>query len=192
MNTILELFSNKKICVVGNSPKEIGLGKGKLIDSYDIVVRFNDFSTEYPNDYGIKTNVWVRASNDNVLETLEQKNNCKFDLIIVRSYHKNNEKSLNFYMNQQYNYLVLDVSYEDELSKKIKAIPSTGLLFLYIMKKLKLKVDVFGFDFFNDKNNVKYKTQHYYNYKKNKISKGIKLSKHKWKNELIFYKRDIE
>ena len=35
---------NFDYCIVGNSPCEFGRKNGKLIDSYSLVIRFNDFS----------------------------------------------------------------------------------------------------------------------------------------------------
>jgi hypothetical protein len=32
----------ERICVVGNSGSEIGNGRGKIIDSYDVVFRFKE------------------------------------------------------------------------------------------------------------------------------------------------------
>ncbi|MEM7776945.1 MAG: glycosyltransferase family 29 protein [Pseudomonadota bacterium] len=51
------------ICVVGNSPCDVGRGLGKAIDSHALVIRFNNFSTarEFSNDYGTKCDVWCRS-----------------------------------------------------------------------------------------------------------------------------------
>lgn len=73
-NLFKELLSNKNkfeslvkeangsVCVVGNSPNEIGTKKGELIDSHKLVIRFNSYNTSYPYhlDYGSKTDIWVR------------------------------------------------------------------------------------------------------------------------------------
>ncbi len=49
------------VAVVGNSPCELGLAKGSLIDSHDIVIRFNMAGTfsDHAKDYGSKTDVLV-------------------------------------------------------------------------------------------------------------------------------------
>lgn len=55
-----KLVKNKSVAVVGNAPCQLGKGTGKEIDSADIVIRFNNFSTDgYKDDYGEKTDVWV-------------------------------------------------------------------------------------------------------------------------------------
>lgn len=66
--TLKNLLENKKVAVVGNGPQEIGSGNGGKIDSYDIVIRFNDFSNtpEHQKDYGTKTDFWIRNNWINV------------------------------------------------------------------------------------------------------------------------------
>ena len=51
------------ICVVGNSPCEIGRRLGRAIDDHALVVRFNNFSTSpaHAQDYGVKCDVWCRS-----------------------------------------------------------------------------------------------------------------------------------
>jgi len=61
-NDIIKNFIAKKsIAVVGNGPQELGRKSGAKIDSYDIVIRFNNFSTnkQFAIDYGKKTDVHV-------------------------------------------------------------------------------------------------------------------------------------
>ena len=62
---LLDLIHNKKFCVVGNSPKELNSGNGKIIDSYDIVIRFKNYNItdEFIKDYGAKTDVWATPFN---------------------------------------------------------------------------------------------------------------------------------
>ncbi len=57
----------KRIAVVGNGGGELGLGKGAEIDSHDIVIRFNNYPLKgFEQDYGTKTDVWVRVGNNEV------------------------------------------------------------------------------------------------------------------------------
>jgi capsule polysaccharide export protein KpsC/LpsZ len=58
----LVLAANGSVCLVGNAPSLIGQNRGAEIDQHQLVVRFNNYSTDYPfsEDYGIKTDVWVR------------------------------------------------------------------------------------------------------------------------------------
>jgi len=60
-NEIFNIFKDKKIAIVGNSPSLKNSKKGTQIDSYDIVVRFNDsviYTPKFKEDYGSKTDVW--------------------------------------------------------------------------------------------------------------------------------------
>lgn len=62
---LIQMLSDQslRIAVVGNSPVELGKSKGKEIDQYDIVVRFNEFSIQSPFDvdYGSKTDVSIQS-----------------------------------------------------------------------------------------------------------------------------------
>jgi hypothetical protein len=51
--------SSLRIAVIGNSPIELGRGRGPIIDGYDVVIRFNDFVVTPPfdADYGTKTDI---------------------------------------------------------------------------------------------------------------------------------------
>ena len=55
------------IAVVGNSGRELGKKLGKQIDGHDIVIRFNNYLGEiYAEDYGVKTDIWVRGGNKDI------------------------------------------------------------------------------------------------------------------------------
>lgn len=55
-------IKGRRVAVVGNGPQEMGSGNGPLIDGYDEVVRFNDFSGkgEFAADYGSRTTIWSK------------------------------------------------------------------------------------------------------------------------------------
>jgi hypothetical protein len=61
-----------RVAVVGNSPCELGLGRGADIDSHDIVFRMNRFSTEsaFAADYGRKTDMVITTHRDDELTQL--------------------------------------------------------------------------------------------------------------------------
>ena len=64
-----------KIIVVGNSPNIMTEKKGKLIDKFDIVVRFNEF--KYVPEYtGKKTTIWVTHYANN------KKIDCKYKIFL--------------------------------------------------------------------------------------------------------------
>ena len=64
----------KEILLIGNGPSCLNNEYGELIDSHDIVVRFNNFETEsFEKFVGKKTNYWVKTVMSN------KHNNVKFD-----------------------------------------------------------------------------------------------------------------
>lgn len=73
------------IAIVGNSPCELGRGKGDEIDAHAVVIRLNNFVTEPPfaQDYGQKATVWVRGRNRMTRERPED----SFDFIIYAASH---------------------------------------------------------------------------------------------------------
>ena len=52
----------RSIAIVGNSPCELGSGRGSLVDLHEFVARFNLFSTDeqFARDYGQKCSIHVR------------------------------------------------------------------------------------------------------------------------------------
>jgi hypothetical protein len=190
----LKKHIDSNFCVVGNSPIEIGKNKGKIIDSFKSIIRFNDFSLNQPVDYGSKINVWVRATNDLVIETINDKLNYKYDLIMLRAKSEKNEGFRKNLAEQKINYLIPPKEYEVDLSKELNAIPSTGILFLYILKEngYSFGKNVFGFSFFDVQDINQYGNHHYYLVDSSKISKGIALSKHKWEREKEFFNKIME
>ncbi|MCL2704748.1 MAG: glycosyltransferase family 29 protein [Spirochaetaceae bacterium] len=78
-----KLVAGKSIAIVGNGPQQIGKGTGKEIDTHDIVIRFNNFKIAgYENDYGTRTDIWIR--NNNVFETKNRQNPEQFKMIVWR------------------------------------------------------------------------------------------------------------
>ena len=64
-----------KIIVIGNSPDIMKQKKGKLIDNFDIVVRFNEF--KYVPEYtGKKTTIWV------TYYATDRKIDCKYKIFL--------------------------------------------------------------------------------------------------------------
>lgn len=55
----LNIKPDSRVVLVGNGPSIIGSQLGKIIDSYDEVVRFNNFQTKgFENDVGQKITLW--------------------------------------------------------------------------------------------------------------------------------------
>lgn len=187
-------INSASFCVVGNAPSEIGRHNGPNIDRFETVIRFNDYSLKFRQDYGKKVNIWVRATNDEVIETLWQKNTVDFDLIVFRTESELNQESISFLKEREQTYGVLPSQYESQLSQKLHAPPSTGLLFLYVLQQngfLLTRRNVYGFSFFNQEDILRHGNHHYFNIKSRKESPGIATATHNWKKESLFFKTEI-
>ncbi len=67
-----DLSLGKKVAVVGSSAKLLGQNNGKIIDSYDEVIRFNRAPTlEFEDDVGSKTT--LRVANSHVFANMSIK-----------------------------------------------------------------------------------------------------------------------
>jgi hypothetical protein len=203
------IAAHSDYCIVGNSPKELEKGRGKQIDSFDTVYRFNDFSLhpDFHKDYGKRVSAWIRGTNDKLVYTFEDKKSLMegLDLIIVRAKSERNINSRQFFKRNGYHFDCYPLKYELELTDLLGFCPSTGLLTLFIFKKIHGKIDpsrVFGFSFCQENRNKKESggQVHYYNRddlvnpesgKIEKIKKTFLGSKHNWAKEESFFREFI-
>lgn len=162
------LVKDKTIAVVGNGDSEIGKGNGKEIDNHDIVIRFNNFpSLGYSEDYGSKTDIWVRCAN---ISVQDRPGINHFKMVIWEPDY--------WHIEMQYNHL--SILYRDLLKYPDKIInmydktwnglfeaskilvPTTGCYILWELYKICgnfSKIDLYGFSFpYNKEGNSK----HYY------------------------------
>lgn len=200
-----ELFENiirgKKVAIVGNGPSEIGKGNGEKIDSYDIVIRFNNYKVDgYEKDYGTKTDIWLRGPGGRDVKDYSLNNkylctgmdcqyiNCQIWIdeqfeIIYRDLMKN-KKSFCFFAQ----------NYHKDLIREFRnKYPSTGLSAIYTIYKIKEKFneklsidDIFGFSFLENKE--KHYMDHYFNDRTDEESKAIGLV-HNLNDESIFLRK---
>lgn len=69
----------QSIVLVGNGPAAIERKSADIIESYDQIVRFNNFTTEGYEEYvGTRTNIWATR----ICGTIKQRNPNDFDEII--------------------------------------------------------------------------------------------------------------
>lgn len=167
-NLFTDLVKDKSIAIVGNSGCEIGLGRGNEIDSHDIVIRFNNYCIDgYEQDYGTKTDIWVRGSAG---EDIILRDPSNYKLIVWEAdydhfmVHFDNldtlSKDLSNFPNKISNF-------NEETHVKLRQLsglkfPSTGALTVwatYLAKSNLNNVDVYGFSFIG--NNYS-DTNHYY------------------------------
>ena len=174
------------VCVVGNSPCDLGCGNGSKIDSHNIVVRFNNFATDhrFSNDYGQKTNVWVKAGS---FREVKRRDLQDFKQIIISgSNHLSRtprcqDLFLEF-MWEGVNASTFPPEIVYEVYRNIKTPPSAGIIMLYWLYKTNGPLDinsVYGFSFTDQNRGV---SSHYFEDTK----KGD--YRHDWDAEERFFK----
>jgi len=135
-----------RVILVGNGTSVLDHNYGRVIDSFDFVVRFNDFVIEgFEKHVGTKTNCWITHDAYHI-KTIKN-----FDRIIVHTWDERQSS------------LVAELSEhkEIELIKKYEVLkipseyPSTGLIGIYKFIKEFGYVTIFGFDWWDRK-------QHHY------------------------------
>lgn len=150
----------RKVAVVGNGGSLLEKECGKLIDSYDVVIRMNtfDISSNYSKYTGIKTNIWANAMHHRVPfreDNEYQHIICPLPLNIphrLQRYGATNRKMLYQYRDKT---IFMPEVYFEELTDKL-INPSTGIATLFWLKKEGIKFDIFGFSFFDKKQNHHY------------------------------------
>ena len=195
-----------KIIIIGNAPNNLDNEFGKLIDSFNIIIRFNEFVIkDYEKNIGTKTSIWV--INDWVAIDLLNKyenwleNNIHVKILIVIPYRTNEPEK---YYKQRYE-LINDFYNKSSIKNKVDFInkdfvkkiqekyefnntwPSTGLItILYFIEYYK-DINITGFNFFQkvkESDNI-----HYYN--SNDISSHNGDKEKNIVNDLIQNKRII-
>lgn len=152
---------NNQIIIVGNGSSVLDKENGKLIDSFEKVVRFNRYIINgYEKNVGTKTNIWF-----NVLKiSLFKKNwrlKIKYDEIYFYYRYgpdiKWYEQYVDYYSNTQTSIKKIK---ENEvcrmLPSKIKITPSSGLAAILKFIDIYDKVYITGFDWWEREKN------HYY------------------------------
>jgi len=161
--SFLEYIQGKSIAIVGNAPSELGKGLGKEIDSYDVVIRFNNYSTEaqYIGDYGTKANVWAITPG---IESLNyQEAFYEYDFVM--------SPTLGLQLGEErlsiiYNYIIAGGSYFQFDSIECRRdsnlmVPSIGLYVLHFLKQHKTNLGKLGLYGFSPKTAVK-ENRHYF------------------------------
>ncbi|WP_241623241.1 glycosyltransferase family 29 protein, partial [Rosenbergiella australiborealis] len=148
------------VAIVGNGPSEIGKGIGYIIDSYDVVVRFNNYQIDnFSKDYGSKTNVWIRGSGGD--DIMLRDDFSKYDLIILEAdyehfpIHFNDLDLIEKYIELlSTNCCNFDYNTHIEL-RRVSGLdfPTTGLVAIWSILNIvgKENIGLFGFSFLEEK-----------------------------------------
>jgi hypothetical protein len=184
-----KIVNGKTIAIVGNSSNQIGKNKGNEIDSHDIVIRFNNYELDgFENDYGKKTDIWVRGSGSK--DVRDRDNIADYKLVIweadydhyrvyfdnLDTLYKNISEAPNTITNYNWNI-------HSEL-RNISGItfPTSGAVTIWAAYVANNKsfdnIDLYGFSFLDDNYNP---NDHYFDNKCN-------LKDHDYENEQQFLK----
>lgn len=144
-------LSNASILIVGNGPSAAGRELGEQIDSFDSIVRINNYVTDkMESSVGSRTDLWVNGANQglkkrsqlppNILvmippEVLRYKGDAIYDRIKKRL------------RTSDYTMLPLPTMEAMEQSCGLTR-PTTGFFAIYFFHQLGLDVTIHGFDFF--------------------------------------------
>ena len=143
---------NYSIAIVGNSPCEIGSGKGLSVDSHDLVARFNLFSIseKFACDYGRKCSIHVRHPEDERIN----------DASLASDWTVINRPDLVYRQRKWKNVLALSIAgarlsalptgFHQPLYRTLRAEPSAGITFCALVKAVRghlPRTSCFGFSF---------------------------------------------
>jgi len=175
-----KLFRNKTVSVVGNASSLFDSEYGDLIDSSDIVCRFNlGPHVNSPLSHGTRT-----------------------DWCIYNNYRWAEENNL-FNIENDWNYIEVNFDIENKIAVKVFPLPvqskldlleklvldgsdkpSIGVYFLHFLTQCKPKqVNIFGFD---------WKHTHTWYNKGRKRKKDERKKGHNWDKELDYFQKFIE
>lgn len=156
------LDKNKSIAVVGNGGSLLHSGCGTLIDSFDCVIRMNNYvlNKKIFKDVGSKQDVWCMSFCNDILEREFERLICPLPLNIpfhVDMFRGTNKNLLN----KLKDLTVFIPEYIFNDLKKYIQNPSLGVCLLYWLCVTGYKItsnNIFGFDFFSEKH-----AHHYFN-----------------------------
>lgn len=145
-------IKNKSIVIVGNGGSILGQNKGRAINGFDEVVRFNYYKIiGFEADVGTKTTIWFTCNCN--IPTAKR----KYNEVYFHSWEWNRQKSTCYKTIQQYQNNVINTKKNDvkQLAKLIPEYPhygfSTGLIAIHILLRTYPHLHLIGFDWHLDK-----------------------------------------
>ena len=147
-----DLVFNKRIAIVGNGPQQKNKKTGNLINSYDLVVRFNSFNIdgEYSDDYGSKYDI-VTLYDESTKSKYPLKNKTVIFMNDFRTTTTTTIKYLYKLLENGNTVIRFPLELRNELYKKYNIqVATSGLCMLYWIKKYNSNFsanDCFGFSF---------------------------------------------
>lgn len=182
---------SNSIAFIGNSPVELGKSNGAKIDSFQKVVRFNNYSIEdhFIKDYGSKVNVWVTAQTDDVIHRSDEEVHS-YDFIVVSGLSSSPIRimdQIKRFQRLSTPVVMIPSDVIEELIAISNTFPSAGLTLLYFfntrIKSINLN-NIFGFSM---KDRINEKKHFYYTKEEQPL-----FSQHAWDREWITFNRIIK
>lgn len=176
--------NSSALAIVGNGPTEVGKGRGNIIDSSDLIIRFNNFANggEFLEDYGSKTHIWVRGGFYIDIHRKNIPDLCGVIIsgnnVLYRSLSVDDFLLDNYLSNSNLSFIPPRIYYE--LISLLKAQPSSGVAMLYWIYKIKGHLHrqwLYGFSLGEQKTN---QSEHYF---VNSAKPRNGFFQHDWKAE---------
>lgn len=143
---IIDFVNNKKIILVGNSDNIVKKNYGYLIDSFDLICRFNH-STNHPN-LGNRTDIWVCAFNNIPMQEKRYNEFVQKPKYVLRL---NDDGNINPFLHDKGLY-VWHKSEKIKFDERLGCLPSSGLNCIeFLITKTNANVTLIGFDGFQTK-----------------------------------------
>ena len=203
-------IQGKKIIIVGPSPHLIGKQKGSFIDSFDTVIRVNEFgiTPDLEKDYGSRTDIsFLTLSEEAIQIYLQMKEDVNYEnlKLIV---HPRDEYNFNPLTNireeinvkEYYKLLNLNVDFyqitEPSFKKRFdifECFPSTGSLAMIEILNYKFsELYICGFSFYTTKYRYTPKGMEYFRIpKKNQHKHNFRQGGHNTRQEIKILKKYI-
>ena len=143
---------SRSILIVGNGPSAARHDLGSRIDSFDCVIRINNFVTaSLESKVGSRTDIWVNGANQGLKKRSEIPANILVmipPIVLNRKGAAIHQRIQNRLGTSAYIMLPVEIMSEMEASSSI-ARPTTGFFSIYFFYLLGLDVTLHGFDFFS-------------------------------------------
>lgn len=183
---LLEI-KHQQILIIGNGPSAAEHDLGKHIDTFDQIVRINNYVTSgLETHVGTRTDIWVNGANQGLKKRKDIPDNILVMIPTEVLKHKGeaiHQRIRNRIDTSNYSLLSLETMSEMEVLSSLTR-PTTGFFAIYYFYLLGFDITLHGFDFFAGS------TSHYFDSALTRWlkDKGLirKASKHEVNAEKIF------
>lgn len=153
--TMPKIKSTSKVILVGNGPNILSEPKGHIIDSYDEIVRFNNFQIQnYENFTGSKTTLWSTFFKaDSPMAEKHDRILCTHEKDVPNIAHKNVYHISSIFYNKIWNDVRRRVQWSKGLTadNEPKLLATSGLMVAaWFLNVIEVDtIDLIGFDHFS-------------------------------------------